>query len=228
MGWFRDELDSRGPPLIPADPMQANDQLRILADRVGVVAASRQNAFPIEHPEGPRDDHQRAQPAPRVAGDQERAEILHRLDQREQAVRQGCAHDMAVPHRAAVTHPHRAGNRDGSRIVHKWLPGPQQGVWLEDGVDINRAKQPAARNGDARVQRVALSAIRLIHDDQVAGVRCVDRTDRCVGGRGVRANLELERMDKRRQSAVVRAVVDHDNLMVGIVLAQQPRVRAKR
>ena len=121
-----------------------------------------------------------------------------------------------------VTPMTRAGSCDGE--AHAL----EERLAVEHGVRVDTADVPVARDVQRCVQRVRLAAVVLVHDDEVRMLGACDtsRAPRCVGKhvpheRLVR--LERERLDERGERPVGGAVVDDDDLVLGVVeLEQRP------
>jgi hypothetical protein len=189
---------------LPHQAMEANHQLHVFADGVGAVAAHFDHDFFFEEAERPGDDEDGVQRGPAEAVEQERAEVLDDLKQREGAPRQPHPHQEAAADVASVGNPDRAARGDGGWVFQERPDDPRQAVSLEDRVRVDTAEERIAGDVDPRVQGIRLAAVLLIEHPQVGvHVGMIDGADRLDGSRFRYASLKTS----SRNSAIITSIV---------------------
>src|ERR671917_148876 len=115
-----DEGDLVAPSVLPEDAVHARDELHVLADRLVQVPAGGDHVAAAEHTEGPRDDEQAVELAPRSPARDKGPQVLDDLEVRQRLLR-GLDLDEASPlELAAVGDPYDAANgRDLARLYHR-------------------------------------------------------------------------------------------------------------
>ena len=142
------------------------------------------------------------------------------------ALRQADVEHLAAVDRAAVRDPDdAAGGDDQVGVVDDRLGDPQQRVLLEDRVGVDRADVGVARGVQAGVQRVRLAAVLLVDQPQLRlAARDVGAADG-LGRERVAQRLadrdQVEGLDEPLDGRVRRAVVDDDDLVLGVAQREQ-------
>ena len=214
------------PPLLFHDPVDANDELHVFADRLRVESADIDQRRASEHAERTGHDQDGAQRLPSHATEEKRTQVLDDLHECQRISRQRHLLEKAVAQRAAVGDTDSAACRHCFRILEKGAYRAPQGVALEHAVRIDDRDQRIAADVDAGVGRVGFGAtVFLVDDAQIAVARGpIGRPDLPTGdllavGLGVR--VELKPRDELIEGVVGRAVVDHDNLEVRVLELQE-------
>ncbi|MNY24486.1 hypothetical protein D3C86_1582040 [compost metagenome] len=176
---IREEGDAVGNTREAQGPVQTDDELHVLADRVGTVAARLDHPLLVEQAEGARDDQQGIQRSPAEPPEEERAQVLDDLEQGQGVGRKARLHEETTLHLATVRDADRAARRDRRRVLEEGLHRFSQAVSLKDGVRVHRAEERVAGPVDAGVQGIRLAAILLVDDPEVGvGPGVVDPADR--------------------------------------------------
>jgi hypothetical protein len=220
------ELDAIVLPEVAEVAVELDDQLHVLADSAVAVASDRHRRLALEQAEGAGDDRQRLHRAQRQPGHQEGAQIFDDLDEGEEVSRQPDIKHPAALDAAAVGDADRAADRHRPpRLLDEGADGADQGVGLEQRIGVDRAEQLRPRHVDAGIERVGLAAILLVDDQQAGDARArIEAADGVVPERRVvepSHRLEAEMAGDAGKGAVLRAVVHHDHLEVGIMEGEQ-------
>ncbi len=206
--------------------VQAHDELDVLADRRARVPPDRLHERAAEQPERAGDDEQRVHVAPADPPDQEGAEVLEHLEDREAARGQPHVEDAAVVDPAPVRDAHDPpGGHDDVRRGDDRPDDPEQRVLLEDRVGVDREDVREPGGVDARVERVGLPAVLLVHHPEAAvparDVHAADRGGRDHDAEGLPDRDEVELLLEPLERAVERAVVHDDHLVLGVAQREE-------
>ena len=205
--------------------VEAKDQLRVLSDHRGVVAADLHHHIAAEQPEGAGDDEQHSRLRPADPAAEKGAQVLQDLEVREQICRSLDLIEASVVEGRAVDDPHDAADRHGLRRGLELPDQARQRARVEHRVGVHGAEQRICRVLDAGVQRVGLARVLLVdHHDPRVGRADVDRPNpggRDPGARNAVHAHQLERLGQGLESRVGRAVVDRHHLQLQELRAQQ-------
>src|SRR5712692_9185807 len=90
--------------------MQTDDQFHIFSDCVRTVTSHLNDGFFLKHPKCPGYDKQCVQGRPTQPPEQERTEIFHNLEERQDTSRQPGLKDVTTAYRASVGNPHSSSS----------------------------------------------------------------------------------------------------------------------
>lgn len=131
-----DEAHHVAPALARRPALEPHDQLHVLAQGVGPVAAGGHHRLAREQPQGARDDEQAVQPVPAHAPGQHAAQVLDHLEAGEVAARDAGGQHAPALHRAAVGRPHHPAGHDHPGIEEEGQRQAQQRVALQHRVGV--------------------------------------------------------------------------------------------
>ncbi len=156
---------------------------------------------------------------------QESAQVFDDLEKDQRALRQIGFDEKTVLRFAAVGDANRAAAGDHRRVLEERLDDQHQTVPLQDRIGIHPADPGVMRDVDPGVDGIAPPALFLVDDPQAWIDRgLIDSAHRpgleaCAVGLG--KGLEGVGGGEHFQSAVGRAVVHHDDLVLRVMLLQR-------
>ncbi len=166
-----DEDDPVGDPVFDEVPVQTNNELHILPDRVVRVSTALDHHILPEEAEGARDDEQSVHAAPSHSSGEERPEVFDDLEQREQVMGKQDLPDASSLDHAVIGDPNDASCGDHLLVFEEGLGDPLEGVVFQDGVRVDRAEERIAGDVQPGVERVRFPAVLLVDDHQLFQLR---------------------------------------------------------
>jgi hypothetical protein len=139
---------------LPHHAVDFEHQFGVLAHRVEVQPADRNDDVASEHAKRAGDDQQRAELGPPGATEQERAQVFEHLDALDPTPRHRGVDDPAVDHAGPVGGADDAAGSDHLRVVDERLGHSQERLTLEQRVGIH-----GNEDGHARRERVRARAL---------------------------------------------------------------------
>ncbi len=213
--------DAVGDALLAVITVQPHHQLHVLADGIGAIAADRHHPFAVEQAKGAGDDQHGVERRPAETAEEKRTQVFDDLEARQPVAWQSGLDKKAAAHLRAIGDAHGAAGGDGAFVLEEGLHHAQQAVALQDRVGVDTAEQAVARGIDTGIQRIGLAAVGLVHHPQIGvAPRTIDGLHRLVGHGlaqrlGVRHQVEF--LDQHGEGVVLRTVVDHHDLELGVL-----------
>ena len=215
------EGDAVGPSGEAMETVQTHRQLHVLADRVDRVAADPDQRGAAEHAESARDDQQRIHRRPTDSAVVEAAQVLEDLDAGQPVRRHIDALEVAAGNVATVGDAHRATAGHRQRVFDEGPHHALQAVALEHRVGVDDTNQSVARCIDGRVDSVRAATVVLVDHQQLRMMRAAVDAAHCLHRQraavGLLERLQTELALQDFDGSILRAVIDHDDLEVGIV-----------